>query len=64
MIVKQGLVVITEVQRVTGYLDCFGQVTKSKIQHIDLVVPRLVVEHNIKFLALIIYFVFALLLLD
>lgn len=59
MIVEQSLVVITLVQGVSGHLDGLGQVTKRKVQNVDLVVSWLVMKHDVE--VLVVFFVFLIL---
>lgn len=63
MIVEQSLVIVAEIEGIPSNLDSLGQVAEGQVEHVDLVVPRLVVEHDVELLAFVVHLVLALLLL-
>ena len=51
MVGQESLVVVTHVHRVPRNLNGLGQIAKCQVEHVDLIVPWLVVQHEIEFFA-------------
>ena len=51
VVVEEGLIIITNIERVPRHLDRLREVTERQVKYIDLIVSWLVVEHDVEFFA-------------